>query len=106
MESATTSMAQPARDREARQQGQEGEEGRSMAAPRVAKIVELIGMSDKGWEDAAQVAVEEARKTIHGIRGVKIKDMTARVDQKTGKIVEYRSCVNLSFGVMDEERGD
>lgn len=75
-----------------------------MTTPRVAKIVELIGVSDKGWEDAAQVAVEEARKTIHGITGVKIKEMTAKVDQKTGQIIEYKSCINLSFGVMDEER--
>ena len=26
----------------------------------VAKIVEIVGNSDKGWEDAAQVAVMEA----------------------------------------------
>jgi flavin-binding protein dodecin len=97
-------MTQPAREREARQpEQQEGRRG--MTTPRVAKIVELIGVSDKGWEDAAQVAVEEARKTIHGITGVKIKEMTAKVDQKTGQIVEYKSCINLSFGVMDEERG-
>lgn len=74
------------------------------ASPRVAKVVELIGVSDRNWEDAAQVAVEEARKTIHGIRGIKIKEMTAKVDPDSGQIVEYRSCVNLSFGVMDEER--
>ena len=30
----------------------------------VAKIVEIVGSSNKGWEDAAQVAVEEAKKTI------------------------------------------
>jgi dodecin len=33
----------------------------------VAKIVELVGSSNKGWEDAVQVAVNEAVKTIHGI---------------------------------------
>lgn len=36
----------------------------------VAKIVELVGSSNKSWEDAAQVAVNEAIKTIHGIRGI------------------------------------
>lgn len=30
--------------------------------------------------------------------------MTAKVDPDSGQIIEYRSCVNLSFGVMDEER--
>jgi len=28
----------------------------------VAKIIEIIGSSDKGWEEAAQVAVDEAKK--------------------------------------------
>jgi dodecin len=28
----------------------------------VAKIIEIVGSSDKGWEDAAQVAVDEAKK--------------------------------------------
>lgn len=30
----------------------------------IAKVIEIIGSSDKGWEDAAQVAVDEARKDV------------------------------------------
>ena len=71
---------------------------------RVAKVIELIGTSDESWEAAAQVAIEEARKTVHGIHGIKIKDMTARVDPNTGKLIEYRTSIDLSFGVIDEER--
>jgi flavin-binding protein dodecin len=84
-----------------RQQG-EGEDQRA-ATTRVAKIVEIVGTSNKSWEDAAKVAIDEARKTIRGIRGIKIKDMTARVDPDTGRLVEYRTSVNLSFGVMVDE---
>jgi dodecin len=65
----------------------------------VAKIVELIGSSDKGWEEAAQVALDEAKKTIHGITGIEVTDMTAKVDQNTGKITLYRAAVKISFGV-------
>jgi len=54
----------------------------------VAKIIEIIGSSDKGWEDAAQVAVDEAKKTLHGIHGIEVVDMTA-----------YRTCVKISFAV-------
>jgi flavin-binding protein dodecin len=79
------------------------EEGHQTATTRVAKIVEIVGTSDKSWEDAALVAIEEARKTIRGIRGIKIKDMTARVNPNSGRLVEYRTSVNLSFGVMDED---
>jgi flavin-binding protein dodecin len=65
----------------------------------VADIIELIGSSTKGWEDAAQVALDEAKKTIHGITGIEVTDMTAKVDPNTGKISEYRACIKLSFGV-------
>jgi flavin-binding protein dodecin len=38
----------------------------------VAKIVEIVGSSTKGWEDAAQVAVDKVIKIIHGIRGMEL----------------------------------
>jgi dodecin len=86
-----------------RRGGKGEEKGVQTATTRVAKIVEIVGTSEKSWEDAALVAIKEARKTIRGIRGIKIKDMTARVDPDTGRLVEYRTSVNLSFGVMADE---
>ena len=65
----------------------------------VAKIIEIVGSSDKSWDDAAQVALAEATKTIHGITGIELIDMTARVDPNTGKITEYHSTVKIAFGV-------
>ena len=65
----------------------------------VAKIVEIIGSSDKGWEEAAQVALGEAKKTIHGITGLEVTDVTAKVDPNSGKISQYRAAVKISFGV-------
>lgn len=70
----------------------------------VAKIVELIGSSDESWENAAAVAVKEARKTLHGITGIEVKDMTAKIDAETGKIIKYRTCIKLSFGVEDQQQ--
>jgi flavin-binding protein dodecin len=65
----------------------------------VAKIIEVIGISNKGWEDAAQTAINEAKKTVHGIHGIKVQDMTAEVDSSSGKISRYKTTVKLSFGV-------
>jgi len=65
----------------------------------VAKIIDIVGSSDKSWDDAAQVALAEATKTIHGITGIELTDMTARVDSNTGKITEYHSTVKIAFGV-------
>jgi flavin-binding protein dodecin len=65
----------------------------------VAKIEEMVGSSDKGWEDAAQVVVNEAVKKVRGIRGIEVVDQTAQVDPNSGKITQYRTCIKFSFGV-------
>jgi dodecin len=65
----------------------------------IANVLELVGSSDKSWEDATQVALTEATKTIRGITGIELTDMTARVDPNTGKITEYHSTVKIAFGV-------
>ncbi|MGI8833692.1 MAG: dodecin domain-containing protein [Nitrososphaeraceae archaeon] len=31
--------------------------------------------------------------------GIEVTDMTAKVDQNTGKITQYRAAVKISFGV-------
>jgi dodecin len=66
---------------------------------RIAKVEEIIGSSDKGWQDAAQAALDEAKKTIHGITGVEVGDMTAKVDPNSGNITEYHTAVKIAFGV-------
>jgi dodecin len=63
----------------------------------VAKIVEIISSLDKGWEEAAQVAIDEAKKTIHGITGLEVTDMTAKVDPRSGMISQYRAAVKISL---------
>ena len=65
----------------------------------IANVIELVGSSNKSWEDAAQIALTEATKTIHGITGIELTDTTAKVDPNTGKITEYHSTVKIAFGV-------
>jgi dodecin len=65
----------------------------------VAEVVKIVGSSNKSWEDAARVALNEAAKTIRGITGIELTDMTARVDPSTGNITEYHSTIKLAFGV-------
>ena len=65
----------------------------------VAEVVEIVGSSNKSWEDAARVALNEAAKTIRGITGIELTDMTAKVDHSTGNITEYHSTIKLAFGV-------
>jgi dodecin len=65
----------------------------------VAKIIDIIGRSDKSWQDAAQAALDEAKKTVHGITGIEVGDMTAKVDPNTGNITEYHTALKIAFGV-------
>jgi flavin-binding protein dodecin len=65
----------------------------------IAKVIEVVGNSNKSWQDAAQVALDEAKKTIHGITGLEITDMTAKVDPNSGNVTEYHTAVKIAFGV-------
>ena len=67
----------------------------------VVKIVELIGSSQKDWEDAAKNAVIEAAKTIKNIKSVYVKRCNAKVENS--KIVEYRAVVKIAFVVEREK---
>ncbi|MCX7852127.1 MAG: dodecin family protein [Anaerolineae bacterium] len=63
----------------------------------VAKVIEVIGTSEISWEDAAAQAVKAAARTLHGITGVEITNMTAKVED--GKIVSYKTTVKIAFAV-------
>jgi flavin-binding protein dodecin len=65
----------------------------------IAKIIEVVGSSERGWSEAAQAALNEAKKTISRITGLEVVDKTAKVDPATGKITEYRVGVKIVFGV-------
>ncbi len=63
----------------------------------VAKVIEIVGSSEKGWEDAANEAIKVASKTVSGISGVEVEHMTATV--KDGAITNYKTTVKIAFAV-------
>ncbi|MDX1435461.1 MAG: dodecin family protein [Anaerolineales bacterium] len=65
----------------------------------IVKIIEVVGTSEEGWEDAARNALNGAGKTIHNITGVEVTNWTARVTD--GSISEYRATVKVAFRVDD-----
>lgn len=65
----------------------------------VAKVIELVGNSEKGWEDAVSNAVTEASKTLENISGVEVLNMTATVN--AGEIVDYKVDIKVSFSVEE-----
>jgi flavin-binding protein dodecin len=60
----------------------------------VYKVVELVGSSEKSWEDAARAAVETAGKSLKNLRVAEIDKLDMKVDG--GKIEAFRARVKLS----------
>ena len=63
------------------------------------KVIEILTESSKGWEDAAQQAVDAAARSVRNIQSVYVKEMQASV--KDGKIASYRINAKVSFTVED-----
>ena len=59
----------------------------------VVKVIELVGSSEQGWTEAAQAALDEASKTIKGITGLEVNDITAKVDPGRDKIILFLSAI-------------
>lgn len=64
----------------------------------VAKVVTIIGSSPESFAKAADAAVQGAAETIRGIEGADVISMSADVED--GRIVNYKTTVNIAFGVQ------
>ncbi len=67
---------------------------------KVVKVIEVLAQSQTSWEDAAQVAVSEASKTLRNIRSIYLKEVEAEV--KDGKITQFRINAKISFDLEPE----
>ncbi|HVX98379.1 MAG TPA: dodecin family protein [Pseudorhodoplanes sp.] len=65
----------------------------------VARVTELIAASKRSFEDAIQVGVSRAVKTLKNVEGVWVANQKCVV--RNGKIDEYR--VNLKVTFILEE---
>ncbi len=61
----------------------------------VYKIIELVGTSEKSWEDAVAQVVETAGKSLKDLRVAEVKEMDVKIED--GKVALYRVKVSLSF---------
>ena len=61
----------------------------------IYKVIEIIGGSEKSWEDAAKNAMETAAKSLKEIRIAEVKELDMRVEKN--KVVEFRVKLRVSF---------
>ncbi len=61
----------------------------------IYKVLELIGTSEKSWEEAAKNAVDKAGKSLRDMRIAEIVKLDMKVENNA--VVAYRARVNVSF---------
>ena len=63
----------------------------------VYKIIEVVGFSEKSWEDAAQTAVSTVDRSVRDMRVAEVIQMDMRLEDN--RIVGYRTKLKVSFKI-------
>ena len=61
----------------------------------VYRIVDVVGVSEKSWEDAGRRAIETAATSLRDLRVAEVTHMDMKVED--GKVTAFRTRVALSF---------
>ena len=63
----------------------------------VYKMIEVVGTSERSWEEAAKIAVSKANQSVRDIRVAEVTKMDMRLEDN--RIVSYRTRLRISFKV-------
>jgi dodecin len=61
----------------------------------VYKIIEIVGTSEKSWEEATKIALETASKSIQDIRIAEVTKLDIKINEDGSKF--FRVKLNVSF---------
>lgn len=62
---------------------------------KVYKKIEIVGISNKSFEDAITSAIEKASTTLHGLAWFEVIEQHGRIAD--GKIAEFQAVVKVAF---------
>ena len=65
----------------------------------VARITEIISGSSKSFQDAIEIGIDRANKTLKNVEGAWVKDQSMILDK--GKNKEYRVVMKVTF-ILDD----
>ncbi len=65
----------------------------------VARVTEITSASNKSFDDAVQVGIARANKTLKNVKGAWIQDQKLTVEN--GNIAEYRVTMKVTFVLQD-----
>lgn len=63
------------------------------------KVIEVVGISKESFAKAAENAVAEAAKTIHGLKWARVAEFEMELDGK--KVTQYRATTKIYFDVKN-----
>ncbi len=66
----------------------------------VYKVIQLVGTSSIGWEDAAKTAVAKAAKSLRELRVAEVSELDMTVGD-SGQVELYRAKLKVSFKYED-----
>ncbi|HEX8961003.1 MAG TPA: dodecin family protein [Geobacteraceae bacterium] len=61
----------------------------------VARVTEITAASKKSFDDAVNIGIDRANKTLKNVKGAWIQEQ--KVEVENGKIVEYRVNMKVTF---------
>jgi dodecin len=71
---------------------------------RTYKTIELVGVSDVSYDDAANQAIARANRTLDGLRWYKVTDLRGLIHD--GEVAEYQVTLQLGFRLRDKDHLD
>ena len=66
----------------------------------VAKVIEIIGTSETGIEDAIRGAVERASKTLDNLQWFQVTEIRGALDG--ANIERFQVMLKVGFGLLDD----
>ena len=68
---------------------------------RTYKIIELVGISDLSYDDAAKRAIQRASKTLKGLGWFKVTELRGLI--RDGDVAEYQVALQVGFRLLDDD---
>ena len=64
-------------------------------AESVYKVIELVGTSSEGWEQAVAAAVTRASQSLRDLRIAEVSELDVQIEN--GSVMAYRAKIKVSF---------
>jgi len=71
---------------------------------RTFNMIELVGVSEISYDDAATQAIARASRTLDGLSWYKVADLRGLI--RDGEVAEYQVTLQLGFRLRDQDRID